>query len=37
MPNHNHANVNPPARTHADAAVLFRAGRSRPARSGSAR
>src|ERR1700739_1458157 len=24
MPNHNHANVNPPARTHADAAVLFR-------------
>jgi len=24
MPNHNHANVNPPARTHAEAAALFR-------------
>ena len=24
MPNHNHANVNPPARTHAEAATLFR-------------
>ena len=24
MPNHNHANANPPARTHAEAATLFR-------------
>ena len=24
MPNHNHANANPPARTHAEAAALFR-------------
>src|SRR5438046_95697 len=24
MPNHNHANVNPPARTHAEPAALFR-------------
>ena len=36
MPNHNHANVNPPARTHAEAAALF-AVRSRRARSGSGR